>query len=149
MIATEILDAARESARTGKRVDLPVAEGASAQPGSPSVREIAQGAMQTYARFRLDASRKGFTVWPDEIGEEYWAPAIQALKPLKVYHQSVHVVIVQKVENGVEEGLYIWSSSSSEGFPETGRDNFHWTRFTDESGDRSPLGTVLAYRKEH
>ena len=43
-----------------------------------------------------------------EIPEEFWAERIRDLKPIKVYTvENSHLVVVQSIVDGVEEGKYI------------------------------------------
>jgi len=42
-----------------------------------------------------------------DIPAKYWAPRIQALRPVKVYTHRVNVVVVQRIVGGAEEGKYI------------------------------------------
>lgn len=58
-----------------------------------------------------------------EIPERYWAQAIRALKPIKMYTHRVNIVVVQKIRNNVEEGKYIYIPVSSY-LPMDGIDGF-------------------------
>ena len=56
------------------------------------------------------------------IREEYWAPVIRELKPMKVYKHRGNIVVVQRIVNNREEGKYIWPGSSY--LPENGVDGY-------------------------
>jgi hypothetical protein len=61
-----------------------------------------------------------------EIPSKYWDDPIKALKPLRVYIHRINIVVVQRIQNGIEEGKYILIPVSSY-LPHNGVDGFDFT----------------------
>ena len=73
-------------------------------------KEIVNGATGTFVAFRKDAAGK---TGASEIPKEFWASSIRDLKPVKVYIHMNNIVVVQKVADGREAGVYIYQPLSS------------------------------------
>ena len=85
---------------------------------------LSQAADQTYKNARGKTSGKN-------INSEFWAAAIQGLKPVRVYMHRINVVVVLREIYGVEEGLYIYIPISSY-HPQNGDDGFTFTNLGDD-----------------
>ncbi len=90
---------------------------------------------------------KGHSQAPNnEIPPQFWDPRIQALKPIKVYTHRANVVVVQRVQDGVEEGTYIYIPISSY-LPMTGDDGFTFSP-EPKNGNTYSLGTgIFEYKR--
>ena len=83
-----------------------------ADPGSLFSKGLQRDAWRTVSAY--DAA-----VWThrekfrSEISPAYWEPRIKRLHPVKVYTHRVNLVVVQHVNNGVEQGKYIYLPVSS------------------------------------
>ena len=84
--------------------------------------DLVEAAEATYVA-RLRAVKGGTPDATDEIYPAYWADGIKALNPIKVYKHRVNIVVVQRINDGVEEGKYIYIPISSY-LPMTGDDGF-------------------------
>lgn len=80
----------------------------------PTDQEIVKGAAETSSSWRGSGG---------EIPRRHWSHAICELNPIRVYRHRVNIVVVQKKENGVERGFYIYIPVSSY-LPEDGLDGF-------------------------
>ena len=78
---------------------------------------LSGAAHQTYANFIHAYNTGKEKAWPEEaeveIPSKYWTDPIKALKPLKVYIHRINIVVVQRIENGIEKGKYIYIPVSS------------------------------------
>ncbi|MFC1525409.1 hypothetical protein ACFL6X_01205 [Candidatus Latescibacterota bacterium] len=96
--------------------------------------ELVRDAAATHAAYvNAGAGASG-----DDIPPAYWAEAIKALQPLKVYLHRINIVVVQRVTDGIEEGKYIYIPVSSY-LPQSGVDGFELTP-NPMSGDTYTLG---------
>jgi hypothetical protein len=112
-----------------------------------SSTEIAGAAFQTYTNFfraRQAGDREVLQGEGDEIEipSKYWADQIKALKVLKVYIHRVNIVVVQRIQDGVEEGKYIYMPISSY-LPMNGVDGFEYT----PNGVQDGVHSVLDYKR--
>jgi hypothetical protein len=113
---------------------------------APSPEEIVKGATETYNSFIKAGSAKG-PPQSFEISKDHWSPELRALKPLKVYVHMVNVVVVQKLADQNEEGLYVYIPVSSY-LPMDGVDGFRLTPKPNE-GVVYRLGTgVFSYERK-
>jgi len=91
--------------------------------------DLSNAAHQTYANYNRafqageEKAQEGSA--EIEIPSKYWADPIKALKPLKVYIHLVNIVVVQRIQNGIEEGKYIYIPVSSY-LPQNGVDGFEY-----------------------
>lgn len=74
---------------------------------------LQEAAGQTYSNYMRDSVSDRNPQPSDEIPAGYWADAIKALMPIRVYKHRANIVVVQRVSNGVEEGKYIYNPISS------------------------------------
>ena len=86
---------------------------------------LSEDAQKTLANY-IHAVNAGEEKIQDEIPSKYWAASIKALHPIKVYMHIVNVVVVQRINNGIEEGKYIYIPISSY-LPRSGDDGFEFT----------------------
>lgn len=110
----------------------------------PSSTEIAGAALQTYNNYSR-AWREVIVQWEGNdivIPSKYWADQIKALKPLKVYDHRGNMVVVRRIQDGVEEGKYILILISSY-VPENGVDGFEYTPNPHQDG----VHAVLDYKR--
>src|SRR5215472_8235230 len=78
----------------------------------------------------------------EEVPVSDWTPAIQALHPIKVYREGGNLVVVQRLDDGLESGKYLISPLSSTG--PMGR----FARFTPVVGDGfPPLTKIYDYER--
>jgi hypothetical protein len=91
---------------------------------------LSDAAHQTYVNHLRAYNAGEEKAWPEgteaQIPPKYWTNSIKALKPLKVYLHRVNMVVVQRIENGIEEGKYILLPISSY-LPHNGVDGFEYT----------------------
>jgi hypothetical protein len=87
--------------------------------------DLVGAAHATYVA-RLRATRGGTPDPTNEYYPRYWAPRIRELKPIKVYKHRINIVVVQRIEDGVEYGKYIHIPISSY-LPMTGVDGFTYS----------------------
>jgi len=87
--------------------------------------ELVRDATKTYAAY-VNAVNAGTEEPGADIPPAYWAERIKALQPLKVYTHRVNIVVVQRVTDGIEEGIYIYIPISSY-LPSPGDDGFEFT----------------------
>ena len=67
-----------------------------------------------------------------EIPSICWSDAIKELKPVKVYDHRLNVAIVLRIQDGKEEGIYVFNPISS-WFPiGDNTDGFEFIRRTEE-----------------
>ncbi len=64
-------------------------------------------AMGTHGAYMQDFNSSENAEWSDEIPEQFWTKPIRDLKPLRVYLHLYHLVVVQKINGNVEEGIFI------------------------------------------
>jgi hypothetical protein len=116
------------------------------KPPSPEKRERAaiireaSRAIHKHVRPTDPAKRRG-----QDIGREFWGPAIRRLKPVRVYDDRVNVAIVLKENAREEEGLYVTIpiSSYAPGFDE------RFSSFVQLSQTRDgTLGELYRYKME-
>ncbi|MHC4111753.1 MAG: hypothetical protein ACYSWZ_10690 [Planctomycetota bacterium] len=107
---------------------------------------LMDAAHQTYAS-RVRAINEGKeNSSSTEIPEQYWAPAIRELKPIKVYTHRVNIVVVQKIRDNAEEGKYINIPVSSY-LPMDGVDGFTYQP-NPKKGNQYYLGDgIFDYRR--
>jgi hypothetical protein len=68
------------------------------------------------------------TVEP-EIPKRYWTPEIRKLKPIRIYTHYINMVLVLKIVDGVEQGVYVGDVRSSwMPMPGTYNDGFQFVR---------------------
>jgi hypothetical protein len=129
--------------RTGFAVcSVPLATSA-ATIEEDTAKEFVKGATETFVAFRKDAVGK---TGASEIPKKFWAASIRDLKPVKVYIHINNVVVVQKVADGKEEGLYIYEPYSSQ-MPMDGLHGFALTPKPNTAGSYT-LGTgVFSYHR--
>ena len=84
--------------------------------------ELVGSAWETHAE-HIKAVNAKIEVNSEEIPSLYWADRIKALKPIKVYKHRTNIVIVQRIEKGIEFGKYVYIPISSY-LPKTGVDGF-------------------------
>jgi hypothetical protein len=87
---------------------------------SPDV--LVYAAQETHARYAR-AVNAGKEVRSDVIPRRYWASAIRALKPIKVYTYRANIVVVQRICDHTEEGKCICTLITSL-VPQDGVDGF-------------------------
>lgn len=69
------------------------------------------------------------------IPSKYWHESIRALSPIKVYIYRLHRVVVQRITDGMEEGIFICNGNAGSGPPRgVGKDGFVLMEYT---GQRS------------
>jgi hypothetical protein len=99
-----------------------------ADPGSTFRKGVQRDAWRT-----LEAYDKALLAHRDkmrgDVPAKYWAPRIQELHPIRVYVHRMNLVVVQKVENGMEHGRYVYLPVSPyfpkpTWFPKSGVDGF-------------------------
>ena len=110
---------------------------------SPDV--LIYAAHETYARY-VRAVNAGEEVRSDVIPGRYWADAIRALKPIKVYSHRANIVVVQWDRKHVEEGKYICIPISSY-LPQDGVDGFSFTPNPQADGAYRFTNGVFDYRR--
>ena len=105
-----------------------------------SGKDLGSAGWDTYAKYAnaLRAGQETAVGDEREIPAEYWCDAIKALNPVKVYLHRLNVVVVQHIENGTEEGKYIYNLLSSYS-PQTGGDGFVFTQ--------DPVTGVLDFKR--
>src|SRR4051812_569371 len=75
-----------------------------------TAKELVKGATETFIALRKDAAaNKGAS----EVPTKFWAASIRDLKPVKVYIHMNNIVVVQKITDGREAGVYIHEPFSS------------------------------------
>lgn len=82
-----------------------------ADPGSTYRKGVQREAWRTQEAYD-DALLKHRERNRVEIPPVYWAPEIARLQPVKVYTHRVNLVVVQRVQDGVEHGLYVYLPTS-------------------------------------
>ncbi len=107
--------------------------------------ELARAAEATYVKFNRESEERREKGGEIEIPSKYWAEPIKALRPVKVYLHRVNVVVVQRFQNNVEEGKYIYLSISSY-LPHSGDDGFEFTP-NPMQGNRYQLHEVLDFKR--
>ena len=107
---------------------------------SPDDIALAKDATATWLawNFATDAEIKALN---REIPSTHWADRIKALNPIRVYVHRVNIVVVQRVSNGTEEGVYIRTHVSSY-LPQSGIDDFVLSP-NPERGGRYYLGNGI------
>jgi len=110
---------------------------------SPDV--LVYAAHDTYARY-VRAVNAGDEVRSDVIPDRYWADAIRALKPIKVYTHRANIVVAQRVREHLEEGKYICIPISSL-LPQEGVDGFSFTPDPQTDGAHQLANGVFDYRR--
>ena len=115
-----------------------------------SENSLKGAAIQTYANFVNAYTRGDANAWPEgseaEIPAKYWTDPIKALKPIKVYIHRINIVVVQRMENGIEEGKYILNLVSSY-LPQNGDDGFQFTPNPQRNNLYYTGGSVLDFRR--
>ena len=110
---------------------------------SPDV--LIYAAHETYARY-VRAVNAGDEVRSDVIPDRYWADAIRALKPIKVYTHRANIVVAQRLSQHLEEGKYI-SIPISSFLPQDGVDGFSLTPNPQTDGASHLANGVFDYRR--
>jgi len=90
-----------------------------------SAEQLRDGAEKTYVNFNR-AWQAGTETQVDQIPSKYWTDAIKSLKPIRVYLHRVNLVVVQREQDGTEEGKYFQLTISSY-LPMNGVDGFVYT----------------------
>ncbi|MEN6627935.1 MAG: hypothetical protein ABFD69_17050 [Candidatus Sumerlaeia bacterium] len=106
---------------------------------APILNSLQMAASETYRKYMTAAVGAGAKHPATEIPPAYWADAIKELKPIRVYTHRVNIVVVQRVNEEVEEGKYIYIPISSY-LPENGVDGFTVTP-NPHQGNTYQLGT--------
>jgi hypothetical protein len=99
------------------------------RPSSPpalSSNELVLAAETTYRNYSRGCAERRTDDGGIEIPSRCWAEPIKALKPIRVYTHRVNIVVVQRFQNNVEEGKYIYIPISSY-LPQSGDDGFEFT----------------------
>ncbi len=99
---------------------------------------LAEDAQKTYSA-HVGALNAAGEKLGNEIPPGCWAERIKALHPLKVYTHRANIVVVQRMNDGVEEGKYIDILISSY-LPQTGDDGFVFSP-NPTSGNTYQLGS--------
>ena len=84
--------------------------------------DLTEDAWKTHTEY-IRAVNIGNEIFSEEIPSLYWADRIKALVPIKVYTHRVNIVVVQRIDKGIEFGKYIYIPISSY-LPKTGVDGF-------------------------
>lgn len=107
-------------------------------------------AIKTYTNYKKairEMAKGAISIVPEQdIPPKYWEDEIKALKPLRVYtYSGANLVVVQRVNNGVEEGRYITLDTfSTSRAPLDGRDGFMLTR---DPKSTAPRYGVFDYKR--
>lgn len=91
-----------------------------------STDNLNEAAKRTFTNYGK-AIKAGKERRQENIPLGYWAEPIRELKPIKVYTHRANVVVVQRIQNGREEGKYIYNPIiyyRSSYLPMTGDDGF-------------------------
>ncbi len=98
-----------------------------ARDESPFSGTLSGAALQMYVNYSkaLSTGQQKRTEEESEIPSKYWTDPIKELKPVRVYTHRVNIVVVQRIENGIEEGKYIYIPVSSY-LPHSGVDGFEF-----------------------
>jgi len=72
---------------------------------------LTRAAMETVIRFNKSGMRR--PVSSTEIPNEFWAPEIKNMEPLKVYWHNNNLAIVLRDSRGEVDGMYIYVPISS------------------------------------
>ena len=99
--------------------------------------ELVRDATETYAAYVNAGTEESGA----DIPPAYWAEGIRSLQPLKVYTHRVNIVVVQRLIDGIEEGMYIYIPISSY-LPEPGDDGFEFTP-NPKTGNTYTLGNGI------
>jgi len=83
-----------------------------ADPGSSFHKGLQRDAWRTRASYN-DAVLKHRERLRGSIPPAYWDPGIQRLHPVRVYTHRVNLVVVERVNDGLEHGKYIYLPISS------------------------------------
>jgi hypothetical protein len=78
----------------------------------PTGLDLSTAAMRTHKRYR-DAVDAGKLAPTAPIPQAMWDPAIEALRPIRVYTHRLNPVIVLNESGGGEEGIYLTNPISS------------------------------------
>ncbi|MCK5564245.1 MAG: hypothetical protein KAJ07_03285 [Planctomycetes bacterium] len=76
----------------------------------PSVytwHDITRAAMGTHGAYMQDFNSRENPTWSDDIPRQFWTKPIRNMKPLRVYLHLYHLVVVQKINGNIEEGIFI------------------------------------------
>jgi len=92
---------------------------------------LSRAAQETYLACRRQDSIEIRSFPQENIPEQYWSGLIRALDPLRVYTHRANVVVALKVNDYVEEGVYIYIPISSY-LPVTGDDGFEFSSLIED-----------------
>ena len=92
---------------------------------------LSRAAQETYIACHRQDSIEIRNLPQETILEQYWSGLIRALKPLRVYTHRANVVVALKVNNYIEEGVYI-SIPVSSYLPVTGDDGFMFSDLVED-----------------
>jgi hypothetical protein len=108
--------------------------------GAFSSNELVRAAWATSVDFGKGSNRNA----DGTIPSEYWAEPIKALNPIKVYGHKVNIVVVLRMQDGIEEGKYICIPISSY-LPTNGDDGFE---FVSKPNRKSYLDEVIDFKRK-